>query len=74
MKMSCLLTCPQCGYQSLELMSADHSEEFHECDQCHQTFMPEPGDCCVYRSYGDTPCACSEHARESAQAAAMKVA
>lgn len=53
-----ILTCPQCGYQSLEDVPADRSVDFHECDECHETFTVKPGDCCVFKSYGDRPCGC----------------
>ncbi len=27
-----------------------------QCPQCDMELKPKPGDCCVFCSYGDTPC------------------
>lgn len=51
MKDSTLLTCPHCGYQSLESLADD--DQFYECDQCHETLTPKPGYDSVFASYGD---------------------
>lgn len=50
---STLLTCPHCGFQSLE--SLDDDDEFYECDQCHATLTPKPGHDSVFASYGEVP-------------------
>ena len=50
------LTCPQCGFSSLETMPTDACQWFFECQRCHAVLKPLPGDCCVYCSYGSTPC------------------
>lgn len=51
-----LLTCPHCGGQKLETMPTDSCQWFYECPHCHTILRPKPGDCCVYCSYGSTPC------------------
>lgn len=48
---STMLTCPHCGYQSLEALEDD--DMFYECDQCHETLTPKPGHDSVFASYGD---------------------
>ncbi len=50
------LTCPQCGYPSLETMPTDACQWFYECQRCHVVLKPRSGDCCVFCSYGSTPC------------------
>ncbi len=50
------LTCPNCGNQQRETMPTDACQWFYECPHCHVLLKPKPGDCCVFCSYGDTPC------------------
>ena len=50
------LTCPECGHKSKDLMSTDSCRYFYECTGCGAALKPAPGDCCVYCTYGDTPC------------------
>jgi hypothetical protein len=50
------LTCPHCGATSGETMPLDACIYFHECGACGALLQPKPGDCCVFCSYGDTPC------------------
>ncbi len=50
------LTCPDCGYKSLEEMPTNACVYFHECNSCKTLLKPQPGDCCVFCSYGDVPC------------------
>lgn len=51
-----LLTCPQCGHQSKDLMPTNACQFFYDCKGCAAVLKPKPGDCCVYCSYGDVPC------------------
>jgi len=53
---TCNLTCPACGYVSKEEMPTDACIYFHDCAACGATLKPKPGDCCVFCSYGSTPC------------------
>lgn len=62
MQTNSLITCPLCGFQSLEAMPTDACTYFYNCGSCHQMLTPRPGDCCVYCSYGDTPCPPIQHA------------
>lgn len=50
------LTCPSCGHQETQLMPTDACVYFFRCPTCGQVSKPLSGDCCVYCSYGDTPC------------------
>ena len=50
------LTCPHCGHAKTETMPTDACRWHYECAQCHALLRPEPGDCCVFCSYGDVPC------------------
>jgi hypothetical protein len=50
------LTCPKCGFVKRETMPTDACQWFYECEQCHTVLTPQPGDCCVYCSYGTNPC------------------
>jgi hypothetical protein len=50
------LTCPMCGYRSIETMPTDACIYFHECAGCGALLRPKAGDCCVFCSYGSVPC------------------
>jgi hypothetical protein len=50
------ITCPACGYQSVEAMPLDACLYFYDCRGCGATLKPKPGDCCVFCSYGNVPC------------------
>jgi hypothetical protein len=50
------LTCPHCGHQKQETMPTDACLYFYECQSCHATLRPKPGDCCVFCSYGSVKC------------------
>lgn len=50
------LTCPVCGHQATETMPTDACQFFYECRGCGALLRPQPGDCCVFCSYGDVPC------------------
>lgn len=53
---SSTLTCPHCGRQATEQMPTDSCQFFWSCPSCQHLIKPKEGDCCVYCSYGDTPC------------------
>lgn len=53
MKDATLITCPHCGYQSLEALADD--DQFYECGQCHELLTPKPGYDSVFASYGEPP-------------------
>ena len=50
------LTCPECGFADELEMPTDSCQFFQQCAQCKTVLRPEPGDCCVFCSYGDVPC------------------
>ncbi|MDE3067032.1 MAG: MerC domain-containing protein [Verrucomicrobiota bacterium] len=50
------VACPQCGHQKTETMPTDACLYFYECENCHATLRPKPGDCCVFCSYGSVKC------------------
>jgi hypothetical protein len=51
-----VLTCPQCGASTAELMPTDACIYFHECASCRAVLRPKAGDCCVFCSYGTVKC------------------
>jgi hypothetical protein len=57
------IACPVCGRQSAETMPTDACQYFYECPACSAVIKPKPGDCCVFCSYGDTPCPPIQEAR-----------
>lgn len=50
------LTCPYCGHAATEVMPRKACQWFYECKGCGALLRPRRGDCCVFCSYGDTPC------------------
>lgn len=63
MQLLSTVTCPQCGGRSAETMPTDACQFFYECRHCGALLRPKPGDCCVFCSYGDTPCPPIQEAR-----------
>ncbi|MDC0662538.1 GDCCVxC domain-containing (seleno)protein [Marinobacter sp. SS21] len=51
-----IITCPVCGHQASETMPKHACLYFYPCRGCGVLLKPKPGDCCVFCSYGDTPC------------------
>ena len=51
-----VLTCPHCGHRTRETMPDNACVFFHDCAGCGAKLKPKAGDCCVFCSYGDTPC------------------
>jgi hypothetical protein len=51
-----LLTCPHCGFSKQETMLLNACQFFYECAFCKTLLRPEPGDCCVFCSYGSVKC------------------
>ncbi|MDE2048979.1 MAG: hypothetical protein KGJ44_11260 [Betaproteobacteria bacterium] len=50
------LTCPHCGHAERLTMPTDACLWFHACASCAALLTPQPGDCCVFCSYGSVPC------------------
>lgn len=51
-----VITCPACGAQSAEQMPTDACLFFYDCPSCGAVLRPNPGDCCVFCSFGSVPC------------------
>ncbi|WP_302050869.1 GDCCVxC domain-containing (seleno)protein [Vibrio coralliilyticus] len=51
-----ILTCPKCGFSSLEFMPDNACVYFYECKSCGELLKPLAGNCCVFCSYGTIPC------------------
>lgn len=51
-----VITCPRCGHRRREAMPADACQFFYDCQGCGVLLRPEPGDCCVFCSYGSVKC------------------
>lgn len=49
-------TCPECGTETDAEMPTDRCVVFWDCPSCGTTLRPNPGDCCVFCSYGTVPC------------------
>jgi hypothetical protein len=56
MVLTSTITCPQCGAKSSQEMPQDACMYFLDCPACAIVLKALPGDCCVFCSYGDTPC------------------
>jgi hypothetical protein len=56
LKITTTIICPICKYRKELVMDADISRLFYFCEECGARLKPRPGDCCVYKSYGSTPC------------------
>jgi hypothetical protein len=56
MQLISVITCPICGHKASETMPADACQFFYDCNGCGVRLKPEPGDCCVFCSYGSVPC------------------
>ncbi|MGO9769763.1 MAG: GDCCVxC domain-containing (seleno)protein [Roseiarcus sp.] len=65
LKMVSTITCPVCGHEASETMSTDSCQYFYQCTGCKTVLKPKAGDCCVFCSYGDTPCPPIREARAS---------
>jgi hypothetical protein len=50
------ITCPECGHAATETMPTDACLYFYDCLGCGARLKPRQGDCCVFCSYGSTPC------------------
>jgi hypothetical protein len=63
-----VLTCPECGHARSEAMPTDACLFFYDCTGCGVTLKPQPGDCCVFCSYGGVPCPPVQVARAEGRA------
>ena len=51
-----VLTCPGCGFAKTEPMATDACRFFYDCSHCGARLRPNPGDCCVFCSFGSMKC------------------
>lgn len=51
-----VLTCPHCGFAKQEIMPVDACQFYYECGNCKALLRPNPGDCCVFCSFGSVMC------------------
>lgn len=59
-----MLTCPVCGFAKNEVMPVDACQFFYECSHCRSRLRPNPGDCCVFCSFGSVKCPPRQRAPE----------
>ncbi|WP_372527288.1 GDCCVxC domain-containing (seleno)protein [Piscinibacter sp.] len=55
------ITCPVCGHAKQETMPVDACQWYYECESCKTLLRPKAGDCCVFCSFGTTPCPSMQH-------------
>lgn len=58
-----VITCPQCGFEKLELMPTDACQFYYQCAGCKALLHPNRGDCCVFCSFGSVRCPPIQEAR-----------
>ena len=51
-----VITCPKCGFAKSETMPVDTCQYYYECAGCGALLRANPGDCCVYCSFGSVKC------------------
>ena len=50
------ITCPDCAHKKTEIMPTNACQWFYQCENCTTLLRPQPGDCCVFCSYGSVKC------------------
>ena len=50
------LTCPKCNFLYQEVMLENVCQTYYRCPHCRAQIKAKEGECCVFCSYGDTPC------------------
>ena len=59
------ITCPECEFQKTEIMPVDSCQVLYECQECNDGSSAQgTGDCCVFCSFGTTPCPPIQRARQ----------
>jgi hypothetical protein len=51
-----IIICPHCGHAETETMPTNACQFFYDCKGCGALLKPNPGDCCVFCSYGSVKC------------------
>lgn len=54
--MDSTITCPRCETSHTETLPVDAGTYFYECPSCGEGLKLQPGDCCVFCSYGTEKC------------------
>jgi hypothetical protein len=60
------ITCPQCGAARAETMPTTTCQIRYACPACGAVLRPHAGDCCVFCSYGTSPCPSVQEERAAA--------
>jgi len=55
-ELHCVITCPECGANSVETMPTDAWVRSYECKGCRKMLKSRAGECCVFCSFGSVPC------------------
>ena len=50
------ITCPSCKHAETEIITTNACEYFCNCKNCGKLLKAKNGDCCVFCTYGNTPC------------------
>ena len=50
------ITCPKCGYSTVEELPTDVCLLSYDCKECGETMHPADGDCCVFCTHGSEKC------------------
>jgi hypothetical protein len=69
MLLESVITCPHCGTAKSEIMPTDACRYLYDCTGCGVRLWAKAGDCCVFCSYGTTPCPPIQAARADGTAA-----
>ena len=65
-EMYSLITCPKCGHAESEEVPIGYSTRFYACKSCSIVIVSKPHDCCVFCSYGSSPCLSAQKKRKHA--------
>lgn len=55
-RLTSVIRCPTCGHAQEAAMPTDSCQIVYTCPTCQSVLRPQPGDCCVFCSYGSVPC------------------
>lgn len=55
-RVECEVTCPKCGHSEWMTMEPDYSPYVYQCDRCLTVSVPTDGECCLFCSFGSSPC------------------
>ena len=64
LEMYSIITCPKCGHVESEEIPRDYSKKFYACKSCSIVIVAKPRDCCVFCSYGSSPCLSAQKIRK----------